>query len=177
MKPTAFRFGLGVSNKTDRTLFDIYFFTLGFEHLSVKGDESIGSSLSNFLQFNIGYDVLATKALRFYIFSGLSGRVSSINYSKKSLTNSSFTNITNIVVNKVDVRTSSLRLGYQIGIGFDILLAERRNKSGATYLFTKFGSNRPVWADKYKIEGFEYNPGIKQGDWLLTIGFKFVTWR
>lgn len=177
MNPTTFRFGIGVSNKTERVLFDVYFFSLGFEHVSAKGDESIGASLSNVLQFDIGYDIVQAKALSFYVFSGLSGRISSINYSKKAQTNSSFTNITNIVVNNVDVNASSVRLGVQFGAGIDVLLGERRNKSGATYLFTKFGSNRPVWADRYKIEGFKYNPGIKQGDWLVTVGLKFGTWR
>jgi hypothetical protein len=42
-----------------------------------------------------------------------------------------------------------------------------------TILFTKIGINRPIGEDKYEIASTDYEPGIKQADWLVTVGVKF----
>jgi hypothetical protein len=56
----------------------------------------------------------------------------------------------------------------------DVSISGKKSKGAKTIFFTKFGTNRPIGRDRYKIHGIKYNPGIKQADWLISFGFKFV---
>jgi hypothetical protein len=170
----SFRLGYGATIKTGRVMFDCYVFAVGFNNTSDSGNEKIKTSLSDFAQLNLGLDLLRSRTVSLYPYAGLSFRFSNLEYSKPPQTNSGYTNISNIVTNDQSVESSSLRAGYQAGIGLDILAFKTNKDRGATILFAKFGTDRPVWPDKYKIDGIGYSPGFKQGQWVATFGFKFV---
>jgi hypothetical protein len=171
----SFRAGFGISNKTDPGMFDFYFLTGGFNNASSKNDESIKASFSNALELNWGYDLLKSKIVSLYPYGGFSLRFSSLTYSKSATLNSSFTNISNIVTNDPSVDGESFRIGYQLGMGLDFLISGPNNKKDGIILFTKFGTNRSIRADSYLIDGIDYKPGIKHGDWLVSFGIKYVT--
>jgi hypothetical protein len=175
MKPFSTRLGMGFSGKAKRLIFDIYFGALGFNNKSTRGDEKILISLSTVSQFGFGYDILNNRNISIYPYAGISFiRSSQIIFSKPSQTNSSFTNITNIVANNQSVTAFSDRLGYQAGLGIDLNLGYDESKTAKTILFFKAGTDRPVGNDKYAIENITYTPGIKQGDYFLSVGFKFA---
>ena len=173
----SFRIGVGMSSKTDRTMFDFTFFAAGFNNKSKKGDENITTSLTSVLQFDLGYDVLHSRVISLYPFVGLSGRLSSLTYSKTAQTNPNYTSIANVVLNDPSAAASSFRIGYDAGIALDFLIAENKKKTGGKILFIKAATNRPIWADTYKIDDIKYKPEIKQADWLFSIGIKFVKKR
>ncbi len=176
MQPMSFRFGFGVSAKTRRTMLDFYFATAGLNNKSTKGDENIKSSFSNLLQLDLGCDLLKSKTFSLYPYVGLSLRASDLSYSKPVQTNSSYTNITNIISNDQSTHSESFRVGYQFGIGFDAAI-KKHGECGKTILFTKIGTNSAMGGDVYKINGIEYRPDIRHGDWLVSIGFKFATYN
>lgn len=168
------RIGFGISSKTENLMFDFYFATGSFRNRSKKGDEKIQAGLSNIFQFDLGYDFINSKVISMYPFAGLSLRTSTLRYSKPVQLNGGYTNISNILINNQSVDGSSLRVGYQAGIGLDVAIPGKKSKGAKTIFFTKFGTNRPIGRDRYKIHGIKYNPGIKQADWLISFGFKFV---
>lgn len=168
------RFGFGASSKRNRWITDYYFFVAGLSTKTKKGEESIKTSLGSFLHFDFGYDLLHSKGIAIYPYAGISLRVSDLSYSKPEELNPGYTNITNLITNNQSASGSSLRLGYQAGLGIDMLLSSNKHTSGGTILFVKAGTNRPVGKDKYKIAGIKYEPGITQGDWLIAAGFKFI---
>jgi len=171
----SFRVGMGFSAKSGRLIFDYYFFTLGFNNSTNSGNQKIKTSLSNITQLNLGFDLLQSRWISLYPYAGVGARISSLSYSKPPQTNAGYTNISNIVVNDQSSITSSLRIGYQAGIGLDILLLQTNKNRGGIMLFAKFGTDGPIWADKYKIDGINYEPGFHQGDWLASFGIKFIS--
>ena len=174
MSPYSFRFGMGVSTKTEHIIFDFYLVTLGGNHTSKKGNEKVQSSLSNMFQFDLGYDFLNSKTISFYPYAGLSARIASLSYINPGQLNPNFSNITNITQNSETIFASSFRIGYQAGLGLDIVAANFKQKGTAIILFTKAGTNRPIGTDRFKILGEQYKPGIKNGDWLVNFGIKFA---
>jgi hypothetical protein len=168
------RLGFGISTKNENLMIDFYFVSSSFRNRSTKGDEKIEAGLSNIFQFDLGYDFINSKVISMYPFAGLSLRTSTLKYSKPAQLNGGYTNISNILANNQSVDASSLRPGYQAGIGLDVAISGKKSKGAKTIFFTKFGTNRPIGRDRYKIHGIKYNPGIKQADWLVSFGFKFV---
>lgn len=167
------RFGFGFTNKSDRVLFDFGFFVVGLNTKTTKGDESIKTYLINIIQFDMGFDLLQSDFISLYPYAGLGLRASTIEYFKPKQTNPGFTNITNVIVNNQSTDASNTRLGYQAGLGLDLRIS-KKDQAGKALLFIKAGTNRAVGGDKFKVEGTTYKPGIKQGDWVLALGFKFV---
>jgi hypothetical protein len=167
--------GLGVSGKSGRLIFEYNFFILGFNNTAVANNEKISSSLSDLVQVNFGFDLFKSQSFSLYPFGGLGGRLSSLQYFKPPQTNAVYTNISNIVNIDQSVTSSSLRIGYQAGIGLDILALKTDKKKGAILLFAKFYTDGPLWTDKYKIDGIAYEPGFRQGDWVASFGLKFVS--
>jgi hypothetical protein len=171
--PISYRIGFGISSKHDRLMSDFYFGVLGINSRSKKGEEKITTSLSNLLQYDFGIDLLKSSVLSLYPYAGLSLRMSSLKYKKPAQTNPGYTNITNMVINDQNVSTSSLRLGYQAGLGLDVAIYNRPGEMSKTMLFIKAGTNGPVWRDAYEINNIKYKPGIRHGDWMITVGIKF----
>lgn len=173
----SFRIGVGISSKTEKIMFDFTFFAMGFSNKSKNGDEKITTSLANVLQFDFGYDLLHSRIVSIYPFIGLSGRLSSLSYSKTAVTNTNYTSVANIVVNDPSVTTSSFRIGYDAGVALDFLIGENKKKTAGQILFIKAATNRPIWSDSYKIDNIKYNPEMKQADWLFSVGIKFIKRR
>lgn len=171
MTSEAFRVGFGVANKNGRSMYDIYFIIAGFAHESEKDNEKIKFTVSNAIQMDWGFDVLDAKMFSLYPYAGISLRFTSLRYDKPAQLNSSFTDITDFVINDQSVDASAIRLGYQAGLGFDVRLSKAQPLS--SILFFKFGMNRPVGRDRYKIHSTTYDPHIKSGTWVLSVGFKF----
>jgi hypothetical protein len=172
LNPLGARLGFGYSSKKDHVMFDFAFAVIGFNNKTKKADEKIAASLSNLLQFDIGYDILKSRTVSIYPYAGLSVRNSIIEYSKPRQINQNYTNITNIIANDQSILANNFRPGYQAGIGFDFTSSDKIRTAKAI-LFIKIGTNRPFGEETFKIEDIKYGPGIKQGDWLATIGFKF----
>lgn len=178
MSPLVFRFGLGSTIKSKRNMIDIYFFVLGKNHSSKNGSAQIKSALSNTFQVDYGYDLIHSKRVSLYPYVGLSVRSTTLEYTNTVQTNPNYTNISNIVINDPKVQSTSTRLGYQGGVGLDLVIAHDQVKGKpAIILFSKFGTNRTFGEDKFKISGINYRPGIKHGDWLVTMGFKMIPRR
>jgi hypothetical protein len=177
MDELAWQFGFGVSTKHSNIMLDMYFASFGTKTKSIKGEEKISMSLSNALQFDFGYDLIKSKSISLYPYAGLSFRASKLEYDAPAQFNPGFTNISNLLINDRSVDASSIRIGYQLGLGFDLLVNPREKKRGGVYLFTKAGMNRPIWKDKYKIDTYKYDPDIRQGDWQIAFGVKLVAWE
>jgi len=167
------QFGVGISSKSDETIFDFYFMVGSGTKESKKGEEKISFSLLNAFQMDIGFDLLKSKTISFYPFVGLSFRETTLNYDKPVQLNTNFTSISNMVINDQSVVLNSGRLGYQAGLGFDVILGENKKHTTNKVLFVKGGTNRPVWKDKYSFHGLNYDPHIKSGDWVISFGIKF----
>jgi hypothetical protein len=167
------RIGFGWSAKNNRIILDLYIFTASFNTKSTTDSETIKLSLSNFLQFDLGYDLLNSKTISIYPYAGISVRSSEMKFSSTADPDSGFSHITNIVSGHHNTYAVSTRIGFQAGIGFDYTVATSKDQLMKTILFTTIGVNRPIGEDKYEIEGTDYTPGIKQADWLVTVGVKF----
>lgn len=167
------RIGIEITDKHKRRMFDFYFAVLGFSNESKKGDEKIESNLINVCQFNWGYDLLNSKRISIYPYAGLSIRLAYLNYSKSAVTNTAYTDITNIIITNQSAKLSSTKLGYQIGLGFDYSLSNN-TKINRSIFFTKIAMDNPIGEDKYKKQNIDYKPGIRHGDWLISLGLKMV---
>lgn len=175
MPQYSFRIGIGTSNKWRQFLLDSYWGVSGFNHRATKGDEKILTSLSNVFQFDAGYEVLSTRSISIYPFAGLSARLANLTYQKEGQANPNYTSITNFVLNSQNINSTSIRLGYQIGLGFDVTVAQMDDKATSLIIFTKGGVNRPIGTDKYKINGAHYQPNIRHGVWGVSLGVKFAS--
>jgi hypothetical protein len=174
LNPIAIRLGLGISHKRGNAMYDMYFGTVGFGNKATKNNERIRTSFSNLFQFDFGIDILNVEQVSFYPFGGLSLRFSELKYHRSGDPNSNYTFLSNMRTDENSVSLESTRLGYQYGVGFDYAFAYNKERTYKTIVFIKAGVNKPFKMDTYKSEGIpDYNPQIKQGDWLLSIGFKF----
>ena len=178
--PISFGFGFGVSNKSEKIIFDLYFGAGNLTSKSKKADTTIRAGLVSLFHIDLGYDVLNSDVVSIYPYAGLSLRISTLEYATPVQVNPGFTNITNMILNDQSVYADSYRLGYQAGIGFDFIVSKDKSRTThqtysdgpAIVLFTKIGTKRPIGRDKYKIEDIKYNPGIKQADWVVSLGIK-----
>ncbi len=175
LKPNLVRFGFGTSFKSGNRISDLYFAVVGTDNVSTKNKEKIKTSLSGIFQFDYGYDLTRANLISIYPFIGLSLRFSNLNYLKPAEANPNFSNISNILINDQSIFASSFRVGYQAGLGIDFKLPASSGNKSSTIFFTKFGINRPFTVDTYKVEGIRYKPEIRQGVWVMAIGFKFVS--
>ncbi|UAY50611.1 hypothetical protein [Ferruginibacter albus] len=176
LNPFSSRFGIGISSQKKRRMFDFYFAVIGLNNNATKENESIKVSLSSLLEFDWGYDFIKSLKVNLYPYLGFSLRNSSLEYSKPSDFNPNYTNISNIVLNNRSVFATSTTLAYQAGVALDVLIDQDKNKRNNTFLFAKFGTTRAFNYDEYDIGGNLYKPKILQGDWLITLGFKFASW-
>jgi hypothetical protein len=169
--------GFGVSTKSQDIMLDMYFVVASFNTTSSNGEESITMNLTNVLQFDLGYDLIKSRPISLYPFVGISMRISTLDYNYPAQLDPNYTNISNLIINDRSAESSSVRLGYQFGLGLDLLISTSKKTGFGKYLFVKAGTNRPVWRDKYKIHDVKYDPDIKQGDWVISFGLKFANWE
>lgn len=169
------RFGFGISYKQNRGMVDLFYIVAGLNNRSEKDNKKITTSFTNLLQFDVGYDLLNSGLFSLYPYAGLSARISNISYEEKGVHNPNYTSIADMVIGGKTTNLSSTRLGYQLGVGFDFTLWQDKERTARNMLFVKAGINRPAWRDKFRKGDLpEYNAGIKQGTWILSIGFKFA---
>lgn len=167
-------FGLGMSAKNNRFLFDFYVFSACVSRKTEKDDETIKFNLTNMWMFDLGYDVLKSRVVSFYPYAGVSFRFAQISYTKPAQTNPDYTDISNFLINDRSITFNSDRFGYQAGLGLDLLLKENEERNSKTYFFVKAGVNRPIGGEKYKDGSLRFNPQIKSGEWAVHFGFKFA---
>ena len=175
LKSNHIRFGFGVSNKSGKAITDFHFAVIGFNNKSKQGDEKIKTSLSSLFHFDYGYDLTKSDVVDIYPFLGVSIRTSNLNYEKPAEVNPNYTNISNILNNNQTTNSTSMKPGFQAGLGIDFKISSSKVNRASTILFTKFGVNRPFTVDRYKVESVNYKPEIRQGVWVLAFGFKFVS--
>lgn len=176
LNETGGRIGFGSSHKVGRIMIDLNLLVAGLSNKSEKGNEKISTSFSNVLHFDLGYDLLKSRVVSLYPYGGLALRISTLKYTEKGVHNPNYTSIADMVIGGKEVSMESTRIGYQLGIGFDFTIWQNKEKTTRNMLFIKAGMNRPLWKDKFSIgELPNYNAGIKQGQWIITAGFKFAT--
>jgi hypothetical protein len=170
-----YRLGFGFTFKVNHIIIDMNLLAAGFDNKTTKDNEKVSASFTNFISADIGYDLLNNWNISIYPFAGLGWRHSTINYTRNDDANPNYTSITNMISNGEHLILQSSRVGYQLGVGFDLAIFPNRQKTGKAMLFMKAGMNRPLWKDKYQYNDLpQYNADIKQGDRMLTFGFKFV---
>jgi hypothetical protein len=173
---TGGRIGFGSSNKVGRVMVDFGFIVAGLSNKSEKDHEKISTSFSNLMQVDIGYDLLKHKTLSLYPYGGLALRISRLKYTEKGIHNPDYTSLADMVIGGKEMSMESTRIGYQLGMGFDITVAKNRGGITRNMLFIKGGMNRPMWKDKFSVGDLpDYNAGIKQGQWIITVGMKFAS--
>ncbi|MFT3683077.1 MAG: hypothetical protein QM791_22650 [Ferruginibacter sp.] len=170
LKSIAMRITIGFAFKTKRRLFELNFGSIGFNNVSKKGNEEIKTNLANLLQMNWGYNILRSKTAGIYPYAGLSLRSSTLQYKKPKELNNSYTNISDIITNEQSVNVSAGDFGWQLGLNIEALLSR---KSGIMF-YTRVATDRPFGKERYGIGDIKYDPGIRQGDWLVGFGFKFT---
>jgi hypothetical protein len=176
LNETGGRVGFGISYKVNRGIVDMNFIVAGLSNKSEKGNEKISTSFSNVFQFDLGYDLLKSKIVSLYPYAGLALRISTLKYTEKGVHNPNYTSLSDMVIGGKEISMESTRIGYQLGVGFDIKLWQDKEGFTRNMLFIKGGMNRPMWKDKFNIGDLpDYNAGIKQGQWIITVGFKFGT--
>lgn len=168
------RLGFGSSNKNKRVVTDFWFMAGGIPKRIKKGDESVTSYVSGFLHLDMGYDLLPSPRINIYPYAGLSLRGGNLEYERPAQLNPAFTDISNLVVNDPSVAATYLRVAGQAGLGIDLVLTHPRS-NGGVMLFTKAGMQRVLGPERFKIDGVKYDPGIRYGDWMVTMGFKFFS--
>jgi hypothetical protein len=174
LEETGGRFGFGTSIKTGRAIIDISYIVAGFSNKSQKDNAKISTSFSNVFQCDIGYDLLKSKTFSLYPYGGLALRISTLKYEESGIHNPNYTSIADMVIGGKSMSMESTRVGYQLGVGFDVNLWQNKERTTRNILFIKGGMNRPMWKDKFTIgELPNYNAGIKQGQWIITVGMKF----
>ncbi|MES1249592.1 MAG: hypothetical protein ABUL46_02865 [Chitinophaga rupis] len=167
------RFGLGASHEYhNRVVLDFYYLTFGLNNTSKKGDESVKCNYYNFLQFNFGYDFIKSRKINLYPYAGLSARITDLSYSTPTQVNPNPTSIADIIQNSRSESVSKFNLSYQAGIGVDFVVHEG-NKGAGTMVFLRGGTDGIFGSTTFKIEDAKYDPKIKQGAWVVEVGFKF----
>ncbi len=155
-------------------MIDLYAGTGSLNLKTKRGNETIMINTANFLQLELGYDLLKSPKASIYPFAGLSGRSSTIKYEKPETVNNNAEDITGFIINNQSVTAQSGKVGYQAGIGFDYSISSPQKTPRATLLFLKAGIQGPIGGDRYKMNGHVYHTDLKQGNWVINIGFKFI---
>lgn len=176
------RIGFGISGKDGHLMYNVYYAIFGINNTSTHNGAKIKTSSNDVFYFDLGYDLLKSNTFSLYPYAGLSLRSSTLRYVKDAEMNQDFTNVTDIIINDQSVKTSSTKVGYHAGIGFDIRLSRYKYEETSktvrggnipSTLFFRFGTNLPIGKETYNINGTKYKPGIRQGDWGITVGIKF----
>lgn len=169
------RLGFGMSVKEGRSIIDLYYIVAGLNNKSKKDREEIKTSFTSLMHLDVGYDLLNKQSMSLYPYGGLSLRISNIKYEKPATWDPNYTSITNLLSDKNEVNLSALRVGFQLGLGFDFSLYKNPEGTAKRIFFVKAGINRPLWKEKYNFgDAPSYDPNLRQGNWVITFGFKFA---
>jgi hypothetical protein len=173
LKPWLPRIGFGFSSKKGRRMFDFAYGIIGLGSRVKKDKEKISANFSSLFQFEWGYSIVNADNFNLYPYAGFSLRQSTLVYDKPILANNNATNITGFIQNNTAVTLNSGQLGYQAGIAMECNIGSTEDNAAGTLLFVKAGVSNAFTKEKYCFGGIKYVPEIRQGDWLVSLGFKF----
>jgi len=168
------RFGIGFSSKSNRFMFDLMLFTFGVNKKSKKDGETVSATFNNMFQYDMGYDLVASRILNIYPYAGLSFRIAELSYKKDVPFTGNPSRIIDLLQYNKYTSASTFKIGYQAGIGMDVVLS-KSTRPGGVIVFAKAGTNGPIGKERYEIEGEKFNPGIKYGNFISAFGFKFFS--
>ncbi|RYZ23672.1 MAG: hypothetical protein EOO16_04120 [Chitinophagaceae bacterium] len=164
--------GFGWNSRSGQVLVD---FTLqaNFGSSSKKDDEKYSVGGGNLFRLDVGVDLLRSERVAVYPYAGLGWRLTSIRYERDVLTKPNGLLVLDAFT-PVEVTASSSRVGYQAGLGLDLRIAQRQDGWRSTFLFFKGGLTGAIGGDKYKVDGKTVGVPIRQYDWEVLAGFKFM---
>lgn len=166
-------FGIGMSRKRNRRIFEINFGMVSLTKKVDKDSSQIKTGYNHITQFEFGYDLIKDRRINLYPYVGFGLREINLSYNTPYRRNSNPRNITEVVQNNQSVGGSQFGLSAQAGIGLDIVLTNI-NHTGGTILFAKAGTNQLLIGNrKFKLDGFEYDPQLKYSNLVIAVGFKF----
>lgn len=163
--------GYGFSFKRDRRILDFNLSAFGINKRATKGNETIKTSFSTFLQFEVGYDLIKNKIINLYPYAGIGIRTSSLEYEAPAQTNPSPANITDIVLHNASVSDQQIEAGYHAGVGVEVVVTRPSIPRGMI-LFVKGGTNRAFMRKSFDFEGQHYNPQFNFGNGMIIAGIK-----
>lgn len=173
-KGALYRPGFGLSFKGQTgVVVDFSLFTIGFNKSSRYDGTTIKTSCSDLFQLDIGYAVVNKKTFDLYPYAGLGYRSAALSYSAPVTTNPGAASVASLIQNDRSFTGNSLSLGYQAGLGLDLVVAHRKDWLGGMILFAKFGTDGNFGPGTYKSGGISYDAGIPYGSWAAQIGVKF----
>jgi hypothetical protein len=173
LDPGFLRIGFGFSFKQNRLMTSIYYGIFGLGNKVKKGDQKIRANATNILQAEFGYNLIQSKKFNLYPYAGGSIRLSEINYTASQYADTGFTNITNLLQANRNVALRSTKLNYVAGLGMELVVEENKELNSGLIIFVKAGTSGILGRNRYQYAGIKYDPGIRQGDWLITFGVKF----
>ncbi|HLP39545.1 hypothetical protein [Lacibacter sp.] len=166
-------FGIGMSRKRKRRIFEINFGMVSLTKKAKKDSSEIKTGYNHITQFEFGYDLIKDKRINLYPYVGFGLREINISYNTPYRRNSNPGNITEVVSNNQSVGGSQFGLGVQAGIGLDVLITNK-NRGNGTILFMKAGTNQLLIGKRsFKLDGFEYDPKLKYSNVVIAAGIKF----
>ncbi len=173
MHGPVWQIGFGLSHQGySGIIFDFNYFVVGLGTSIQNGDATITTSSTDYLQAQVGYAIINSRNFTVYPYVGLSGRSSSLQYAVTDSLNSNYNSIASLIHNSRNVNVNSVHVGYQAGVGFDWVMAYHEHTHGGAILFAKFGTSGIFGHETYSVSSLEYNPGIKYGAWVGTVGVK-----
>lgn len=168
-----YRFGIGFTSKQNRTVLDLIFLVPGFGKKAKKGDESLTTTVQNFFQINLGYDIVKAQRFNVFPYVGISARDAMLTYKKPAPEITNPTTFLDHLQGDKYTSASSVKVGYEAGIGMDLQIAGNQPNTGGTMLFARIGTSGPIGKEKYKTDHSSFDPGIKYGQLAVALGFKF----
>jgi len=174
IRGSLFQFGGGASFRGfNGLILDMNFIVAGLGSSTYSGSESIRTSSTETLNFQIGYAVINTGKFSFYPYVGFAERFSVLNYSTPDTANPNYNSIASLLQGGKSVNAYSDVFCYQAGVGVDWIIDRVNSNRSGVILFAKFGTDRSFGNETYPIANVTYDPGIRYGAWVAQLGFKF----
>jgi hypothetical protein len=177
MNENAFKYGVGISNRSRQVIFDFYFITGTADYKAKRGDESVKVSMGGVLQLDLGFNLLPSRSIAFYPYAGLSVRLATLRYSSPAVINPAYRNVSELVVNDRSFTATSSRIGYQAGFGLDLLLGENKMHSTNKVFFVKGGLSRAIGTERFRYADITIANPPQIGNWEVYAGIKFGNLR
>jgi hypothetical protein len=173
MRGPVWQIGFGISHQAySGFIIDFNYFVVGLGTSNQNGDATITTSSTDYLQVQLGYALINSRNFTVYPYVGLSGRSSSLQYAATDSLNSNYNSVASLIHNSRNVNVNSVHVGGQAGVGFDWVMAYHEKTHGGAILFGKFGTSGIIGHETYSISSLAYDPGIKYGAWVATVGVK-----
>ena len=166
--------------KHDNILVDVNFINFSFFKSANKSstNQKISMSSVDFLQTNVGYAIVNNPNFTLYPYLGIGLRASTMDLENTQVVNAGGTNITNYISSPKFVRSRSLKVTYQIGLGMDLKLNPSSKRNMGSFLFIKGGLNNTIGDEKFRIDDdFKFNPNMQIGVFQINLGIKFVRYN